>query len=447
MHTISQINTLNQADKNHSWHPFTPMKQYLKESPIHIESALGCWLQDTNGNCYLDGCASNWTCLHGHNHPKLLETLHTQANKLCHSTYKGMSHTPGANLNELLTSIAPTGLTRVFYTDNGSCAIETAIKASFRYWQLIGQSEKKEAISMSGAYHGDTFGSMSVSDSPLFHEPFYPWCFPCHTFTAPICHEYNNTITHANDSTSLTELTQILETHASKIAFLIIEPSVQGPAGMRFQPKGFLKKVATLCKQYNVHLILDEIFVSFGRLGKMFACEIDAISPDILCVAKGLTAGVLPLAATLFSESIYHAYLGELSEKKTFYHGHTFSGHPLAAAVAHTNILMVQELLASGKLESTINNFGNKIALAFENNPHITAIRQRGMIAAISIKMKNNDPSIGYQVWKALKNKGILLRPLKENILMIPPLVIDDFEMDLMINTAKSTINKLCKQS
>ncbi|OIO60447.1 MAG: adenosylmethionine--8-amino-7-oxononanoate transaminase [Verrucomicrobia bacterium CG_4_10_14_3_um_filter_43_23] len=436
---------LDAGDREHSWHPFTPMLDYLKEPAIHIAQGEGCWLYDTEGKRYLDACASNWTCLHGHNHPVLKAALLEQAEKLCMSTYKGASHVPGAKLNKKLADIAPKGLTRAFYTDNGSCAMEAALKMSLQYWQMIGRAEKRKVISMAGGYHGDTIGAMSMGDCGSFHERFKDWQFPSAHFRAPRCEEYGGRVFYEKSEESMSELSELLERQGHETACLVMEPWIQGPAGMRMQPKGYLKEVERLCLEHGVHLVLDEVFVSFGRVGELFVCKAEDVCPDFLCVAKGLTAGVLPMAATLVKEPIYEAYLGEIKEGKTFYHGHTFSGHPLAAAVACANIDLVEEMIACGELAKQINVFEKAVCRYFSGHDLISGIRQRGMVCAIDIdcaKQKINSIPLGYDVWRRLKGKGVLVRPLGDSLIIVPPLVMNASEFDFMFSRILETIEE-----
>ena len=296
------------TDRRHVWHPFTQMQEYGEVPGLAIASGQGGWLTDTEGRTYLDGNASIWTNVHGHNDPDLNAALIRQLDRVAHSTMLGLTHPTGTELAAELAALAPPGLSRVFFTDNGAGAVEVALKLSFQYWQLRGRPEKRGAIGMAEGYHGDTFGAMAVGDSGFFHDRFRSWCFPTDHFPAPHCRELAGRVRAADSAASLAGLRQLLEEKAAQTACLILEPSVQGAAGMRQQPPGFVAAVAALCREFEVHLILDEVFVAFGRLGSMLVCSAEGVVPDFLCLAKGLTAGYLPLAATLVQEEIYAAF-------------------------------------------------------------------------------------------------------------------------------------------
>ena len=430
----------NQWDATHSWHAYTQMQEYLGIPQIHIEYGKGCWLYDSDGRRYLDGNASIWTNVHGHSDPDLNRALHEQLEKVAHSTWLGLSHPVGCKLMERLTTHAPNDLTRVVFSDNGSTAIEVALKLCFQYWQLVGQPNKISVVHMDGAYHGDTFGAMSVSDSAGFHERFQHWLFKTKRFPRPSCQEYGGKVYTADDTHSLEALEQLLETEAANIACLIIEPSIQGAAGMRLQPPGFLKKLETLCRRYDVLLILDEVFVGFGRLGSLFVCESEGICPDLLCLSKGLAAGYLPLAATLTTEKLYKAFLGPFTEYRTFFHGHTFTANPLAAAVALKSLEKLNALIESGHLNETLHHFAAALADAFSGHPHVREIRQRGLTAALDLYPGSDSTAAyppeerkGLNVCLEARRHGLLIRPLGDTLVIVPPIVIQPDEIDYLI--------------
>lgn len=429
--------TVIESDRRHVWHPFTQMQEYVSLPPLVIASGKGGWLTDTDGRSYLDGNASIWTNVHGHNDPDLNAALLEQLGRVAHATMLGLTHAPGADLAAELAGLAPCGLNHVFFTDNGSGAVEVALKQSFQFWQLQGRPEKRGVIGMAGAYHGDTFGTMAVGDSGFFHDRFRPWCFPTDHFPAP----------EAGDAeASLAALSSLLHAKAGKTACLILEPSVQGAAGMRLQPPGFVRAVADLCRQYDVHLILDEVFVAFGRLGPMLVCADEQVTPDFLCLAKGLTGGYLPLAATLVRDEIYDAFLGTYESRRAFFHGHTFTGNPLAAAVALANIRKLRPLIESGVLAQRIHEFERLLDAAFAGHPHVRALRRRGLTAALDLAPAGGGEypvalRAGLQVCLRAREHGLLLRPLGDSLLLVPPLCLDEAELGQLVARTRRAID------
>ena len=428
------------ADRAHVWHPFTQMQEYFDQPPLAIASGRGGWLTDTEGRTYLDGTASIWTNVHGHNDPDLNAALQRQLAQIAHSTMLGVTHPVGAELAAELARLAPAGLGRVFFSDNGSNAVEVALKLSFQYWQLTGRPGKRGVIGMAGAYHGDTFGAMAVGDSGFFHERFWPWCFPTEHFAAPHCREWAGRVRASDSAASLASLRALLADQAERTACVILEPSVQGAAGMRLQPPGFVREVAALCREHGVHLILDEVFVAFGRLGSMLACTEEGVTPDFLCLAKGLTAGYLPLAATLAREEIFTAFLGSYESRRAFFHGHTFTGNPLAAAVALENIRKLRALIADGTLRARSACFGRLIDETFSAHPRVREIRQRGFAAALDLAPARDSAEnfpvarrVGLQVCLRAREHGLLLRPLGDTLLLVPPLCLSETELGELV--------------
>jgi adenosylmethionine-8-amino-7-oxononanoate aminotransferase len=440
---------LDQWDNQHSWHPFSQMQEYTAWPKLHVEGGEGCWLWDNEGNRYLDSNASVWTNTFGHNDPDLNAAVETQLHKVAHSTYLGLSHPAGAELGYRLCNQAPAGLERVFFSDNGSNAIEVALKLSYQYWQLKGQPERKRVIGMAGGYHGDTIGTMAVGQSGRFHERFSAWFLDSWHFPAPHCRELNDEIFEAEASESLKALEDYLKVEAAHVACLVVEPSVQGAAGMMQQPPGFLKALEEICRRYEIHLILDEVFVAFGRLGSLFACSEEAVTPDFLCLAKGISAGYVPLAATLVNKKIYEACLGKWSDDRTFFHGHTFTGNPIGAAVALKNLEKINALIASGDLAQTIQYFGRQLAAMLEPHPNVRCIRQRGLTASIELysgaEKADWDPNarIGWQVCLAARKHELILRPLANSLLIVPPLIISNEEIDFLCQRIVRTLDEV----
>jgi adenosylmethionine-8-amino-7-oxononanoate aminotransferase len=430
-------------DLRHVWHPFTQMREYAEVGPIAIASGRGGWLTDTEGRTYMDGNASIWTNVHGHNDPDLNAALERQLGRMAHATMLGLTHEPGARLAAELADLAPPGLGRVFFSDNGAGAVEAALKLSFQYWQLSGRPGKRGVVGLAGGYHGDTFGAMSAGDSGPFHDRFRPWCFSSEHFPAPRCEEWGGRVRAADASASLAALRSILAARADEIACLILEPSVQGAAGMRLQPPGFAAEVAALCREYDVHLILDEVFVAFGRLGGMMVCRDEGVAPDFLCLAKGLTGGYLPLAATLAREEIHEAFLGTHESGRAFFHGHTFTGNPLAAAVALENIRKLRARIGDGTLARRMARFGRLVEEAFDGHPGVAAIRQRGFAAAIDLRPAGaGRRRIGLEVSLRARERGLLIRPLGDSLLLVPPLCLDEAELAELVSRTKASLDQ-----
>ncbi|CAA6689797.1 Adenosylmethionine-8-amino-7-oxononanoate aminotransferase (EC [Lentimonas sp. CC19] len=441
---------LDQWDNQHAWHPFSQMQEYCEWPKLHVDRGEGCWLYDNEGNRYLDTNASVWTNTFGHNDPDLNAAIVGQLQKVAHSTYLGLSHPTAAELGHRLCAAAPEGLDRVFFSDNGSNAIEIALKLSYQYWQLKGQPERKRVIGMQGGYHGDTIGTMAAGQSGRFHERFSEWFLDSWHFPAPTCHESNGEVHAADASASLNTLEAYLELEAANVACLVIEPFVQGAAGMQQQPKGFLKAVEQLCRKHGIHLILDEVFVAFGRLGSVFACTQEDITPDMLCLAKGISGGYVPLAATLVQADIYEACLGKWTDDRTFFHGHTFTGNPIGCAVALKNLEKLNALIDAGTLAGTIADFGQQLGVTLGAHPNVTQIRQRGLTAAIDLAPTAGQPDwpiedrMGWQVCLAARKHELILRPLGHTLLIVPPLIISKDEITFMCERIVQTLNEVC---
>ena len=438
-------------ESQHVWHPFTQMQEYQALPTLSIVSGKGGWLTDSEGNQYLDGNASIWTNVHGHNDPELNQALINQLNQVAHSTLLGVTHPKAVELAAVLSRLAPPSLDKVFFTDNGSGAVEVALKLSFQYWQLKGKSEKQHVIGLSNGYHGDTFGTMAVGDSGFFHDRFRPWCFKTSHIASPTCQELNGKIKSSNSAESLKALEDLLKLKHLQTACVIIEPSVQGAAGMQLLPPGYTASVLALCKTYGVHLICDEVFVGFGRLGSMIISKEENVIPDFICLAKGLTAGYLPLAATLVNSDIYDAFLGTYDSRKAFFHGHTFTGNPLGCAVALENIRKLEVRIDSGKLQSRIKAFGVALEAAFKSHPKVLSVRQRGLCAAIDLdfEAKRNpldtwpNLRLGLRVCLEARSHGLLIRPLGNSLLLVPPLCLSEDELNLLIQKTLASINAI----
>ena len=435
-------------DKSFVWHPFTQMEQWNQSKPLVIESGKGNYLFDTEGNRYFDGVSSLWTNVHGHNHPKINQAIINQAEQIAHCTLLGLASPPSIALAQRLVDITPTGLSKVFYSDSGSSAVEIAIKMAFQYWKNRGQTQKTKFVSLKNAYHGDTLGAVSVGGIDLFHEVFSPLLFSGFSVTPPYL--YRDPLGGTEQeccNRAVLELHELLETNHQSIAAMIVEPLVQGAAGMLTYASDYLRKVSELCKEFEVLLIVDEVATGFGRTGTMFACEHEKIHPDLVCLAKGITGGYLPLAATLVTDEIYAMFLADPSEDKQFFHGHTYTGNALAAAAALASIQIFED-------DDVITNLAPKIqlidkALTEKIKPlsFVGDIRQCGMMVGIELVRDKEkaisfacDELIGAQVCHKARDYGVILRPLGDVIVLMPPLSSTKDELVSLIDTVASSI-------
>jgi len=420
--------TLEELDRRVSWHPFTQMGEW---SPLVIASADGNWLVDTAGKRYLDGVSSLWCNVHGHSHPRLLRALRDQAEHLQHSTFLGLTHEPGIRLAADLLAIAPKGLSRVFYSDSGSTAVEIALKQSFQYWQLRGRGAKQRFLRMTDAYHGDTLGAVGVGGIDLFHRVFGPLLVQSIPIPTPA---------GSDGSATLARLEQELERRAYEIAAFVFEPLIQGAAGMLVHPDGFLSRAVELCRRFQVHVILDEVATGFGRTGTMFACEQEQVAPDFLCLAKGISGGYLPLAATLTTEEVYSAFLGARSEMKHFFHGHTYTANPLACAVGIESLaLLKDETLANGcaRIPEVSAALGRIATL-----PAVKEVRSRGLMVGIELHGREGR-ALGVEVCDRVRAHGVILRNLGDVVVWMPPLSIRADEVSLLEMATTAAISEL----
>jgi len=440
---------LAKEDHQYLWHPFTQMRDWIKEEPLIIEHAQGSYLTDTNGNRYLDGVSSLWVNVHGHGHPVIDREIKDQINRLSHSTMLGLSNAPAIHLARELISVVPKGLTKVFYSDNGSTSVEIAIKMAYQYWQNMGNTDKTGIVHLANSYHGDTLGSVSVGGIDLFHKVYGGLTFKTIQLDFPDCYRAPKGKQYPDFAfESVDKLEVFLKKKSRFIAAMVIEPIVQGAAGMIVWPPGILKKFAQLCRKYDVLLIADEVATGFGRTGKMFACDHEGVTPDILCVAKGLTAGYLPLAATLTNERIFKGFLFDYESQKTFFHGHTYTGNPIACAAALANLRIFKKEQTLKKLQSKIKHLCERLRM-FYNLAHVGDVRQRGFMVGIELvtdkKSKTPYPwaqKIGIQVCQLARKRGVILRPLGHVIVLMPPLSISKDELDELCNVTYEAIQQ-----
>ncbi len=441
---------LEKLDKKYLWHPFTQMKEWKEEPPLIITEGRGSFLKDVLGKWYLDGTSSIWVTVHGHRKKEIDDAIKTQVDRISHSTLLGLTHPPAVELAEKLLKIVNSSLSRVFYSDNGSTAVEIGLKMAFQYWQNKGVKSKKAFLSLNNAYHGDTVGAVSVGGIDLFHEIFSPLLFKSYNAPSPYCYRCELGKRYPSCRLlCLKEMEKVIQKYQREIAGLIIEPIVQGAGGMIVSPPGYLKGVRRLCSKYNILMIADEVATGFGRTGRMFACEHENVSPDILCLAKGITGGYLPLAATITTEKIYKAFLGRFKDLKTFFHGHTYTGNQLACAAAIANLDLFKKEKTITRMQKKIEILGKEVAKTGDF-PHVGDVRQKGFMVGIELvkDKKTSEPyspeeKIGWKVCCKAGEKGLIIRPLGNVIVLMPPLSISRQELKRLIQITAEAIREV----
>ncbi len=454
-HNRTRLDTVLRWDADHLWHPFTQMKDYVQEqpNPIVITSGKGCHLQDADGNSYIDGVASLWANVHGHRHPTLDRAISEQLSKVAHSTLLGLTHEPAATFARKLVEIAPPGMERVFYSDDGSTAVEVGLKLALQYWRLREgpNTSRRKFAALTRAYHGDTIGAVSLGGIDLYHAIFRPLIFDTVRIKAPYC--YRCPIGPDNNWPScnmacLAEMERVVNAHRDELAGLVMEPLVQGAAGMITQPPGYLAGVRRICSQAGILLVADEVAVGFGRTGKMFACQHEGVTPDLMAVSKGITGGYLPLAATLTTGKVYEAFLGELSDHKTFYHGHTYTGNPLACAagLASLKVFRKEGVLDKMAGQEVIWQKGLEEISSLKS---VGEIRRRGFMTGIELvadqesrRPFSGDLFMGRRVTLAARKMGAILRPLDDVMVLMPPLAISDGDLQLLLEITRDAIRE-----
>jgi adenosylmethionine-8-amino-7-oxononanoate aminotransferase len=419
---------LERLDQQVMWHPFTQMSGW---KPLVIASGDGNYLLDSEGRRYLDGVSSLWCNLHGHRHPRLDRALRAQIDLVAHSTFLGLSHEPGVRLGASLLEVAPRGLSRVFYSDSGSTAVEIALKQSFQYWQLRGRPSKQRFLRLSDAYHGDTLGAVGVGGIELFHRIFGPLLVRSTAIPTPA---------GSDGAASLEALERELSSHADQLAAFVLEPLVQGAAGMLVHPPGYLARAAALCQRWSVHLIVDEVATGFGRTGTLFACEQEGVSPDFLCVAKAITGGYLPLAATLSTEEIYAAFLGDATELRQFFHGHTYTANPLACAVGLESLALLREVTLANA-QAQIPRMTAALARV-QQLPGVREVRQCGLMAGIELSAVPGR-ALGAEVCDRVRAHGVILRPLGDVVVWMPPLSLREVDLDLLERATVAALHEV----
>ncbi|MBI5203567.1 MAG: adenosylmethionine--8-amino-7-oxononanoate transaminase [Nitrospirae bacterium] len=457
---------LEEADKKYIWHPFTQMKEWVDEKPVVISEGRDCLIKDIYGRWYMDGVSSMWVNIHGHRKKEIDDAIKEQIDKISHSTMLGLSNVPAIKLAEKLIKIAQESevrsqksdknaerrtlnakLTKVFYSDNGSTSVEVALKMAFQYWIHKGIGGKNTFLSLRNAYHGDTLGAVSVGGVETFHKAFSPLLFKAYSAPSPYCYRCEAGLSCPGCKFACLErMEDILRENSSGVAAVIIEPLVQAAGGMIVSPTGYLKGVRDLCTKYNVLMIADEVATGFGRTGRMFACEHEDVAPDIMCLSKGITGGYLPLAATIATDEIYNAFLGEFREMKTFFHGHSYTGNPLACAAALACLDMFEK-------EETLKHLQPKIEFIeswlreISYLPHVGDARNKGFMAGVELvaDRKTKKPyaweeKIGWKVAHHARENGVFIRPLGNVVVIMPPLSISAENLKQMLKVIKDAI-------
>ncbi len=444
---------LAEWDQRYVWHPFTQMKQYAEVEPLIIERGEGAFLFDTEGNSYIDGVSSLWVNVHGHRRPEIDAAIRDQLDRLAHSTLLGLANVPSIVLAKRLIEIAPPGLEHVFYSDNGSTAVEVALKITYQYWRQTDppKPERSRFLAFSSAYHGDTVGSVSVGGIDLFHAAYrpllfetlrapYPYCYRCHlNKNYPDC-----------EMACLEEVEELFHQNKDILAGVAIEPLVQGASGIITAPSGFLKRIRELCDECGALLIVDEVATGFGKTGTMFACEQEDVVPDLMALAKGISGGYLPLAATLVTEKVYRAFWADYGEMKTFFHGHSYTGNPLGCAAALATLDLFEKEKTLEQLAPKIKYFSTLLQ-ELKALPHVGDIRQRGIMVGIELvrdKVTKEpypwEEAIGIQVILEARKQGVIIRPLGNVIILMPPLCISENELERLVQVTAKSIHTIC---
>jgi len=438
-------------DQRHLWHPFTQMAAWLDSSPLVIESAEAEYLIDTDGNRYIDGVASLWCNVHGHRHPLIDQRIAQQLKKVAHTTMLGLTNVPAVELAEKLVAVTPEGLERVFYSDSGSEAVEIAVKMAYQYWQQKElNTQRTRFAALTHAYHGDTIGSVSIGGMDLFHRIFQDLLFEKISITAPNTYRCPwGAEGEASKQAAFDALERVLGEHHESLCALVMEPLIQGAAGMIMHPEGYLARARELCDQYNILLIVDEVATGFGRTGTMFACEQEGVRPDLMAMAKGLTGGYLPLAATMATEEIFQAFLGAESEQKTFFHGHTYTGNPLACAAALGSLDVFEGEDVIGRVNEIAGILAEELE-TWRKLPWTGDIRQRGVMAGVELVRDQaaKEPfdhglQIGAKVCATARKHGVILRPLGDVLIFMPLFCISDENIRKMVHAARCGIEEV----
>ncbi|HYR95158.1 MAG TPA: adenosylmethionine--8-amino-7-oxononanoate transaminase [Candidatus Binatus sp.] len=437
-------------DHRHLWHPFTQMADWLEEEPLVIAAAEGCTLVDTRGRRYLDGVSSLWCNVHGHRHPALDAALREQIGRVAHTTLLGLGNVPSIELGRALIDVAPRGLTRVFYSDAGATAVEAALRIALQYHQLRGEGGRTRFASLVEGYHGDTLGAVGIGYSETFHRFLTGAIVPAVRLTPPHVFRWQRGMeAEAALAAALAEADRTLAAHGPTLAAVVVEPLVQGAAGMWVHPPAYLRSLHELAHRHGTLLIADEVATGFGRTGRLFACEHAGITPDLMCVAKGLSGGYLPLAATLATEEVFAAFLGPYEEFRAFFHGHTYTGNALACAVALASLRLFHEERTLELLAPKIDRLGERLEREIAPLSHVGDVRRQGFMVGIELVADRARRAaypaavrIGQRVVRAARARGVILRPLGNVVVLMPPLAIGTGELERLVDVARDSIQE-----
>lgn len=435
------------SDHRHVWHPFTQQRQWVTEEPLVVTGGDGCWLETADGGRYLDGNSSLWVNLWGHSRPELLEAIHAQADALPHATFLGTTNPPAIEVAERLAELSPPGVTRAFFAENGAAAVEAALKMAFAYHRHRGDQGRDLFVCLDNGYHGDTLGSVSVGGFDPFHALFGPLLFETRRIPSPYCYRCPLGLTHPEcDLACADALEDVLSAEGDRVAGVVTEPLVQGAAGIICAPDGHLRRLREICDRHGVLLIVDEVATGFGRTGQAFASGLEGITPDLMAVGKALTGGYLPMSATLTTEAVYEAFLGEPDEGRTFAHGHSYAGNPLVAAVAAANLRLFVDEDLPAMARAAAEVMAEELP-AFDDLPHVGDVRRRGLMCGVELvadrDTKEPFPAVaqaGKRVCDALRAEDINLRPLGDVVVLMPAPAMDHDDLRHLVRaTARAT--------
>lgn len=441
---------LQRRDLKHIWHPCSQMKDYESFPPIVLDRGEGAYLYDVDGKSYLDAVSSWWVNIFGHSNKRLNESLKSQVDRLEHAIFANFSHSPAIELSERIVELLPDGLSKVFFSDNGSSAVEIALKMSFQYHMQTGQGSRKKFLALSGAYHGETIGALSVSGVDLYSDIYRPMLLDVKRAEGPDCYRCRYGLAREScDAECFEQMEAKVSEEYREISGIIVEPMVQCARGINIYSHKYLQKLRSLCTQYGINLIADEIAVGFGRTGEMFGVDHAGIAPDIVCLSKGLTAGYLPMALTVTTDEIYSAFYDEYDRMKSFLHSHSYTGNPLSCAVGveSLNIFRDEDVLERNRGKAkTLYEMAIRKTKSIEQ---VGEYRQIGMIGAMELVSDRDSKRgfdsklrVGYEIYKAAVSKGVLLRPLGNIIYFMPPYVVDDDDLDFMTDVAANSIKE-----
>ena len=436
--TLSYAELL-EKNRRYLWNPFTQMDDYLASEPVIVARAEGVKLVDVDGVEYYDGNSSLWLNVHGHNREELNAAIAAQLERVSHTTLLGMASVPALELAERLVRLTPAGLEKVFFSDSGATAVEIGLKTAFAYWRRVGRPEKRRFVAFENGYHGDTIGAMSVGGIDLFHAKFGPLLFPCLRAPYPSPFRFPGTPAECVE-VSLAALRELLDEHGDEIACVVVEPLVQGAAGMVTMPAGYLAELARLCREHDVLLFADEVATGFGRTGELFACDHEDVRPDLMAVGKGLTGGYLPVAATLMTDAIYDAFRGGLAEQKALYHGHSFTGNQLGCAVALASLDLFEQEDVVARVRRT-SELAFSLLAPTAQLPHVGDVRGRGLMIGVELvedKASSRpfplEAAAGARVCRRARELGLITRPLGDVVTFLPPLATEPDDLETMIS-------------